>query len=160
MKFMPWVVFASLAAATLLGSGLPAKARGRQSGPPDNAAFIRLMVAENGRNVGQTLPSDIQVTNDQGKVLDLRAVLHGPVVLLRVQPHCPPCDQLLDYVRDHAIEYRRTKKSRSRSCKPTLIAIRRYPCAKVSLCCTQPANSSKGSPPVKLRRQRIILTAS
>ncbi len=67
------------------------------------------------RNVGKSLPSGIHVTNRSGSPMDLRAALAAqgkPMVLLRVEQGCPPCQDLLEYVRSNAQQYERRQGAR------------------------------------------------
>ena len=56
------------------------------------------------RNVGKPLPAGIGVLNRNNDPVDLRVALAGekePIILLRVEPGCPPCKEALDYVRSN-----------------------------------------------------------
>lgn len=107
MKLFVRVGFAIVSAIAC--TTFSALVQAEQATPPDTATFIRLMRAENALNVGKTLPAGIQVVNAEGNTVDLRAALHGPVVVLRIDPACTPCEQLLDYVRANAVEYMRSQ---------------------------------------------------
>ena len=89
---------------TLESSSLPTAAR---SGL-DSAAVRRFFDEDTHRNVGQTLPAGIKVSNRSNSLVDLRTMLatrDEPVILLRLEPECPPCQMLLDYVRSNAELY-------------------------------------------------------
>lgn len=74
-----------------------------------NARLWHQMQLENAMNVGKVLPTGIVVQDAAGKSVDLRQVLHGPVVLLKVATDCPPCVKMLDWIRGHAAEYEKTE---------------------------------------------------
>lgn len=69
------------------------------------------MRAEHSLNVGKTLPAGVLVM-DEGKQVDLRSALRGPVTLIKIESQCPPCDDLLQYATDHAEQYLQTQKAR------------------------------------------------
>ena len=74
----------------------------------DSAAVRKFYQEDTHRNVGQSLPAGIHVTSRGGSSVDLRAALAAqgkPIVLLRVEQGCPPCRELLEYVRTNAQEY-------------------------------------------------------
>jgi hypothetical protein len=89
--------------------------------PPANhseaAAASRMLTGEIHRNIGQPLPAGISFVDGSGKSVDLRAslqTLHGPVVLV-VVTNCPPCDNLLSYMREHPDAYLHQQDGHGRS---------------------------------------------
>lgn len=68
-------------------------------GPPDPVMTQRF-AHETKRHVGELLPEGVLVTDRGGNEVDFRSLLQGPVIVLKVIPDCPPCEQLLDAVRE------------------------------------------------------------
>jgi len=66
--------------------------------------FVKLMNAERTLNVGKVLPPGILVADRDGKQVDLRSAMHGPVTLLKLNPGCPPCTDVFKYADSHAKE--------------------------------------------------------
>lgn len=67
--------------------------------------FLKLMNAERMLNIGKILPLGILVADRDGKQVDLRSVMHGPVALLKFNPGCPPCVEVFKYAQAHAKQY-------------------------------------------------------
>lgn len=61
--------------------------------------------AEEARPVGQPLPSDLTALDNNGKTVRLRDVMHGPAIVAKVENGCPPCDELVQFLRDHGPAY-------------------------------------------------------
>ncbi len=67
-------------------------------GPADPRAS-QMFSQERSANVGDTLPTGIEVLNRKGKTVDLREVLRGPVILFKISSSCEPCDLILAMLR-------------------------------------------------------------
>jgi hypothetical protein len=75
----------------------------------DTMKFIQMMHAENSRNIGKTLPIGIEVLDRNGQSVDLHTKLKGPVTVVKIDPNCTPCQDILGYVSHHAKEYSQTE---------------------------------------------------
>ena len=75
---------------------------------PDLAAVRKFYQEDTHRNVGQVLPDSIRVLDRSGNAIDLRtalAALNAPIILVRLEPGCQPCRDLVGYIRSNAHRY-------------------------------------------------------
>lgn len=68
-------------------------------GPP-NPLMTQRIRTERQAHVGELLPAHLLVAHGSKSEVSLRSLLHGPVIVIKITPDCPPCVQLLDAVRD------------------------------------------------------------
>lgn len=65
------------------------------------------MFAEASPNIGDALPGSLTAIDATGNTVALRDVMHGPAVLVKVVGGCPPCQDLVNYIRQHGSDYAR-----------------------------------------------------
>lgn len=108
MKKIKRILACSVLTAVALCAAAMASA---QNKPLDLASFVKLMHEEDRTNIGQTFPKGISVVDASGKSVDLATVVRGPVALLRVDPKCGPCEELLTYLRANGEDYAKENKA-------------------------------------------------
>lgn len=67
---------------------------------PADPTLTALIHEESSAHVGDTLPAGITVHDDNGKIIDLRQAVNGPLILFKLKPGCEPCHRILDMLRE------------------------------------------------------------
>lgn len=85
--------------------GFPRASVAQTPSATDTASILQAIKAEEARPVGQPLPGDLVALDNRGKSIRLRDVMRGPAIVVKVENGCPPCDELVQFVRDHGAAY-------------------------------------------------------
>lgn len=72
-----------------------------QATPPLQAEAAVEFQREMRKNVGNVLPFGLVVKNRHGDEVDLRSALGSQTVLIKIDPDCPPCEEITAFLREH-----------------------------------------------------------
>lgn len=89
-----------LSCLACLGLAMIAGTSSAQELAPADPALVALLHEETTAHVGESLPSGVMVHDDNGKAIDLRQALSGPITLFKLKPDCKPCHRILGMLRE------------------------------------------------------------